>query len=830
MKRKIIASLLLLFLFSASGAGLATFSITNTTTEMGRLITLHQIEHLRQDLIISIQNVQSDLYTVRTMLGHKVDAIADNVMMLSGAAAACSTCHHEPPVEDRIRDVQDRIESYQRALSFYITASANKPRIDRLKLEAASIGNELLVKTEEMSFQASRTLESTTAAALLKIRFARRILFATMGVSLLLGILVAVHLTRSVTRPIRSLVTATRAIAEGDLDHTIAMRDKTEFGELAAHFNHMSVALKENYEVLTEEIKERRQAEEALRESEERYALAARGANDGLWDWDLRNNTVFYSYRWKSMLGYEEHEIGNAPDEWLGRVHPADREQTEAKIAGHIDGRAPYFECEYRIRHKDDSYRWVIARGIAVRDSEDHATRMAGSQTDITTRKQAEEQLVYDAFHDALTGLPNRALFMDRIEHVIASAKRHPAYLYAVLFIDLDRFKVINDSMGHNIGDRLLIAISGRLKSCLRPGDTVARLGGDEFAILLEDISDTTDAEDIARRIEGALAAPHTIDGHEIYSFQSIGVALRSERYEWPEQILRDADIAMYQAKSGGGARHEFFDTAMHASIIDRLQLEADLRIAVEHQQGFVLHYQPIMDLSNRTMIGFEALVRWQHPVQNVICPLEFIPLAEETGMIIPLSEWILREACHQLRLWQVMYPADPPLRMSVNVSRKVLLHQGFVELVAEILRSAELNPGSLALEITENVMMENTSAALDAMTKLQAMGVHIHLDDFGTGYSSLSYLHTFPVNALKIDRSFIAKLTGSENREIVRTIITLARNLKLDVIAEGVELDQHLNAIKDMHCQYGQGYIFAKPMVAADVENWVNSLHGETS
>ncbi len=823
MKRKIIVSLLLLFLLSASGAGLATLSITSTTAELGRLVNLHRIENLRQHLIISIQTVQSDLYTVHTMLGHKVDVIVENVTKLTEAAGACSRCHHDQPVARRIDEVQERILAYQDALSYYITASANRARIDRLKLDAAAIGSELLMRTEEMSIEASRNLEATTGAAMRKVRLARIILFLTIGATFVLGAAVAFHLARSVTRPINTLVEATRAIASGDLSHRIALDDRTEFGELADHFNHMSTALKENYEELSQEIRDRRQAELALRENEERYALAARGANDGLWDWDLRTNRVYYSIRWKEMLGYGDDDVGSSPDEWLGRAHPADREQLEAKLSAHINGQTPHFEIEHRIRHQDGSYRWVISRGLAIRDADGRATRMAGSQTDTTARKNAEQQLIYDAFHDALTGLPNRALFMDRLEHVIASARRHPDYLYAVLFIDLDRFKVINDSMGHVVGDRLLTAVGDRLKACLRPGDTVARLGGDEFAILLENIEDSADAEEIARRIEVSLGPPHAIDGHEIFSSQSIGIALRSDRYDWPEQILRDADIAMYEAKAAGGSRHEFFDSAMHAGIIDRLQLEADLRAAVERQQGFVLHYQPIVDLKTHGLTGFEALVRWDHPSRGIIYPLDFIPLAEETNLIVPLSDWILRNACRQLRAWQEKHPADPPLTMSVNISSKALLQAGFVKHVASLLDEEQIRPGDLALEVTESVLLEHTATAIASMSKLREMGVHLHLDDFGTGYSSLSYLHNFPVTALKIDREFISRMTA-ENQEIVKTIVALAQSLKVDVIAEGVELDDQLNAIRGMDCPFGQGFLFSKPMPPDGMDDWIRT------
>ncbi|MEK6744389.1 MAG: EAL domain-containing protein [Nitrospirota bacterium] len=823
MKRKIILSLLMLFVISASGAVLSAFYISSTSSTLNKIVKLHQIEDLRQNLIISIQTVQSDLYTVHTMLGRKVDAIVDNVSNLDDAAGRCIGCHHEPGIAKNISEIQDLVHAYQDSLSYYITAAANKQRIAKLQFDAAAIGNDILKKTEAMTIEASKKLTATTAKATTNVRDAQLILFFTMGITLVLGTVVAVKLTRSVTGPIDNLVKATRAIAGGNLGHTIENKDKTEFGELASHFNAMSVALQENYEELVREITERRQTEEALRESEERYALAARGANDGLWDWNIRSNTVYYSFRWKSMLGFDDAEIGNTLEEWLSRVHPDDREPVEAKLSAHINSQSPQFEYEHRIQHKDGTYRWMLNRGLAVRDTHGKAYRMAGSQTDITSRKNAEAQLLYDAFHDALTGLPNRALFMDRLEHVIASARRHPQYLYGVLFLDLDRFKVINDSLGHGVGDKLLIEVGQRLKSCLRPGDTVARLGGDEFAILLEDITDAADAEEITQRIEQVLSPHYTIQGNEICTTQSIGLALRSDRYEWPEQILRDADIAMYEAKSKGRSRHEFFDTKMHASIIDRLQLESDLRIAVEHPAGFLLHYQPIMDLKEHRLIGFEALVRWRHPTRGLLYPLEFISLAEETGLIFPLSNWIIRESCGQIGAWQKKYPGHPELRMSVNISSKLLLQIGFAESIQANLLEYGLEPGSLAIEITESVIMEHPDRAVETMTKLQHMGVHIHIDDFGTGYSSLSYLHSFPVNALKIDRSFIAKMSANcENQEIIKTIIALAQNLKLEVIAEGLEQDHQLSTIKGLECGFGQGFLFSKPLPPEAIENWI--------
>ncbi len=571
----------------------------------------------------------------------------------------------------------------------------------------------------------------------------------------------------------------------------------------------------------TRDITERKRAEEALRISEERYALAAMGANDGLWDWDLKSNKIYYSYRWKSMLGYEEGEIGDRTEEWFGRVHPDDREQLEAQIGAHIAGRTSHFESEHRTMHKDGAYRWVLNRGLAVRGGDGKAYRIAGSQTDISARKKAEEQLTFDAFHDTLTGLPNRALFMDRLNHVILTSKRKAVPHYAVLFLDLDRFKVVNDSMGHPVGDRLLVSVAERLAHCLRPGDTVARLGGDEFAVLLENISNLSDALDVAKRLQKGLSLPFVISEHELFAGASIGIAMSDKSYTQPEHVLRDADIAMYQAKVKGNSSYEVFDASMRASIVDRLQLEADLRRAVEHNE-FLLHYQPIMDLKSQKLIGFEALVRWSHPEKGIIYPMEFIPLAEETGLIFPISEWIFRESCRQLRSWHDRYP-PPPLKLSINISGKQFSRPDLIETLSSIISEAGLEPETLALEITESMIMTNMETAAATMEKLRSMGMHIHIDDFGTGYCSLSYLHRFPVNALKIDKTFVSNLSNrGECGEIITSIVSLAKSLNLDVIAEGVELPHQLSNIMEMNCGYAQGYLFSRPLEPDEVDVWL--------
>jgi diguanylate cyclase (GGDEF)-like protein len=472
----------------------------------------------------------------------------------------------------------------------------------------------------------------------------------------------------------------------------------------------------------------------------------------------------------------------------------------------------------------------MLARGLAVRNESGLAYRMAGSQTDISSNKTATEQLTYNAFHDALTDLPNRSLFIDRLQHAITASARRDKSHYAVLFLDMDRFKIINDSLGHLVGDKLLIAVGFKLTECIRPGDTVARLGGDEFSLLLDDVNGLNDAVYIANRIHQKLSIPLMIEGHEVYASVSIGIALGSELYERAEEVLRDADIAMYEAKKRGNSCTEIFDTRMHAGVLDRIQLESELHGVIDHDE-LTLVYQPILNLNTLRLIGFEALVRWNHPTRGMVYPAEFIPLAEHTGLIIKIGEWILREACRELGLLQRRFPSQPPMRMSINISGKQFAQENLADLVAAIIQETGIDPSSLTIEITESIIMDNIDVAIATMNRLRAMGVHIHIDDFGTGYSSLSYLHSLPIDALKIDRSFINKLTvNGENAEIILSIISLAKSLNFDVIAEGVELAHQLEQMKGMECRLGQGYLFSKPMAPGAIEAWMLAEEFKTS
>lgn len=566
------------------------------------------------------------------------------------------------------------------------------------------------------------------------------------------------------------------------------------------------------YQQAQQEIVERARVEQALRESEERYALAVRGANDGIWDWDLKKNSVYYSPRWKAMLGYEDGEITSSPNEWFNRIHPEDLERTKLDIFYHYRGATNHFENEHRIQHKDGTYHWMQSRGIAVWDSDGTPSRMVGSLSDITDRKSAEQKLSHDAFHDTLTDLPNRTLFMDRLRLAVERAKRRPDFLFAVLFLDLDRFKDINDSLGHLTGDQLLIGIAKILGEDLRSTDTVARLGGDEFVILLEDISDISDATLIADRIQEKLSRSFKLIDREIFVTTSIGIVLSMTGYQRAEDVLRDADIAMYRAKAQGRARYEIFDAAMRDRIMDRITLETDLRQAFDRNE-LLLYYQPIVSITDNRIIGFEALVRWQHPERGLLAPTEFIPMAEETGQILTIGSWVLRKACAQMHDWLQEFPTEPALTISVNVSGVQVAQPSLYEQVEQTLKDTGLEPRSLKLEITESTIMDNIEQAIQVFTRLQNLGVQIQVDDFGIGYSSLNYLSHFPISTLKIDRTFVRNMTRDSNYlKIVQAIIMLAHGLGMSVISEGVETEAQLAQVKTLGCEHAQGYYISKP------------------
>jgi diguanylate cyclase (GGDEF)-like protein/PAS domain S-box-containing protein len=558
------------------------------------------------------------------------------------------------------------------------------------------------------------------------------------------------------------------------------------------------------------------QTVEALRtakESEQRYALAAEGSNDGLWDWDLTEDRFYASERWKLMIGLPAEAPLQRSQDWLARVHPDDLIELRALLDRHLAGGTPHFEHEYRMTNVDGSTLWMLCRGVAVRDESGKPVRMAGSQTDITERRRIQDDLAHAALHDDLTGLANRTLFTALLERSLARARRSSNYVCAVMFIDIDHFKLINDSLGHVVGDRFLMDMAKRFLKHLRPGDVLARLGGDEFAVLLDDLPDAMTASVIADRLQAALLEPFALEGRDVYTSASLGIAFGSALYMRTEDLLRDADTAMYRAKALGRSQCQTFDPSMHASAIERLTLETQLRRALERQE-FILEYQPIVELDSKVVCGFEALVRWARPDGPVMYPGDFIPVAEETGLIAPLTNWVLRSACRQMAQWQKTL--GRPLTITVNISAKLFDRVTLVEEVREAVVESGLLPRTLRLEITESFLANSSDVVVRRLDELRAIPVELYLDDFGTGFSSLSYLHRYRLDALKIDQSFISRMGGLYNDSpIVSSIVNLARELGMGVIAEGVETTQQATQLLELDCPHAQGYLFSRPLRA---------------
>lgn len=547
----------------------------------------------------------------------------------------------------------------------------------------------------------------------------------------------------------------------------------------------------------------RTQAENALKESEERYALAAAGSTDVLWDWNVERGNIYFSSRWRQMLGLLPDAPVTERSGWFDLIHPDDRDRVEQELKEHLDGHSPGFECEYRIHHANGSWRWILSRGLAVRNAEGKALRIAGSHTDLTLR----------GVHDSVTGLPNRALFVERLNGLFERQRRRGEPPFAILFLDLDRFKIINDSLGHAAGDEVLLQLARIFQRIVRPGDYVSRFGGDEFAILLEQIGAVERAQEIAGRIIRELGAPLRVGSREIYTAVSIGVVMSDSGYQTPEDMLRDADTAMYRAKALGRSRVHVFEQSLRIAAEERMRLANDLRRAVG-QREFLNYYQPIFTLGSRRIEGFECLARWYHPERGYIAPSQFIPLAEELGLITDLGNWILREGFRQLHEWRDRFGPAFPIYLSINLSGRQIAHPDLVETVANLIDEFSLPPDRLCLEVTESAVIEDMEGVSAVLRRLKGYGFRIGIDDFGTGYSSLKYLHELPVDVLKIDQTFVGQIGKDwETTEIVRSIIELSGNLDIEVIAEGVTTELQEQMLAAQGCKLGQGFLFSVPL-----------------
>lgn len=641
-----------------------------------------------------------------------------------------------------------------------------------------------------------------------------------LALALALG-LVGVFLGLWFGVPLRRCARAAKRVGLGELEEPIPItRGRDEVGILERATERMRQRLLEQIHQLDDQVTVRTAALQGalarVRRSEQRLAHAVRGSMDGLWDWNLETDEVYYAPRWKELLGASEEEIGDSPDEWYRRIPSAKLAEFKRRLEEHIAGETDRLDFELQMVHADGGLRWMLCRAAAIRDAAGQALRLSGSLADITALKQAQEKVQRLALHDQLTGLANRELLSERLKHAIARLRRDPESekTYAVMFFDFDRFKVINDSLGHNIGDALLANIATRLRAHIREVDTAARFGGDEFVVLLDGVDGFEGAAASCQRLLEVFEEPHYLQGHEVVSTASIGLVVGHPGYATAEEVLRDADAAMYQAKAAGKAQYRAFDDAMFDAARRRLLLERDLRNA-DMEQEFLLHYQPIVALQTCEISGFEALVRWEHPRLGLVPPDEFISIAEETGLIVQLGDWVLRTACRQLVEWREAFP-DREFFVNVNVSRRQLTQPDLLDNLRAVVDEFRIVPGELKLEITETTVMDARYDSGPVMEGIRDLGILLAMDDFGTGQSSLSCLHQFPIDVLKIDRSFIVNIEERPQfTAVMQAIITLAHHLDLDVVAEGIETPAQLAQLQVMDCEFAQGYLFSRPVPA---------------
>jgi diguanylate cyclase (GGDEF)-like protein/PAS domain S-box-containing protein len=538
-------------------------------------------------------------------------------------------------------------------------------------------------------------------------------------------------------------------------------------------------------------------------EREERAALALAGTGDAIWDWDLRTNRLFLGAGWRELLGLDGAGTGR-PADWLERVHPDDLAPLRAALTAHFEGRITALEHEHRVRHAGGEWRWISVRGAAIRDGNGAAVRALGLLGDVTSHRLLVERMAHDARHDALTGLPNRTLFLDLLRHSFTRLRRHEDYRFAVLFIDIDRFKAVNDAFGHEAGDKLLVQIAHRLESCLREGDTLARHAGDEFTMRLDDVRSASDAIHVADRVHEVMQQPFDLGGTAVTSSASIGVAIGSSRSIRAEDVLRDADVAMYRAKAAGRARTNVFAQELGESAPTYLQLESDLRLAIGREE-LRIHYMPIVDMATGRVKGLEALARWQHPRLGLVAPERFLGLAVETGLIVSIDRWMLQMASRQLQEWRRDLGAAAGLTLSVNLSQNALEEHDLASVIDRVLLDAQLVPGDLNLDVGDLV-------PAGMLTQLHGRGFGLHMDDFGTGQSWLRHLHGQELDSVKIDRSFVTASAGAD-RAVLRRIVGIARDLGKKVIAEGVETAEQLHCVREAGCNAAQGYFFSAPL-----------------
>jgi diguanylate cyclase (GGDEF)-like protein/PAS domain S-box-containing protein len=633
-----------------------------------------------------------------------------------------------------------------------------------------------------------------------------------------LGALVGYLATRWVGAQVDALTRAVEGYVVGDAPVDLPTSRIVELARLTEAFSLLGA--RSGGRAVARSAIEARSLGVARRGQEERYAVAARGANDGLWDWDLATDTLYCSPRWHAIVGIQDGGDVERPALWFDRVHPDDLPGLKAVLDDHLQGRSDQVTYEARVRDDDGTYRWTLCRGMALRRADGKPYRVAGSLTDISERREAEERRLHESLHDPLTGLANRTLFLEWLGQALRPDLLGRQHCVAVLFLDVDRFKFVNESLGHALGDDLLRETARIVQGCVRDVDTVARLGGDELAILIDGLATQDEAVGVADRVREALRRPLAVGDHSVYVTASIGIVLAAADGQPAEHVLRDAETAMYRAKELGRDRYVVFDDSLHGRAIAMLELESDFRLALERDE-LSLHYQPIVGAIGLTVQAVEALIRWNRPGRGPVVPTELIEFAEQSGLIVPLGEWVLRRAIDQMRDWQAAGVA--PERVAVNLSARQLQQTDLPERIAELLDQAGLDAGCLELELTERVVAEQDDTTMDVLGRLRALGVKLSVDDFGTGYSSLAYLTRFPVSTVKVDRAFLEDIQDDQVKQaIVQAVTTLAHAIGMHVVAEGIETTEQLALARSLGCDEVQGYLVSKPLPADEATVWL--------
>jgi diguanylate cyclase (GGDEF)-like protein/PAS domain S-box-containing protein len=623
------------------------------------------------------------------------------------------------------------------------------------------------------------------------------------------------YFSRNIVQPIKDVISAYKRLQNHSFKQVkrLPIRSDDEVGELVKGFN-----------TFLDNLEARELSEDALRDSEERYALVARATNEGLWDWDIKKNEMYFSPRFFALIGKNPDESSSlsTPEEWYKLIYPKDLNLVKSAINAYLNNKTSHFQCEHRLLHDDGSHRWVLSRGVAIRDAAGKAIRMAGSHSDITYQKEAAYKLRYNAFHDSLTGLYNRAWFGNYLQKLLNGHTRKKDLNFAILFLDLDQFKLVNDSLGHAAGDELLIEVSERLKSSLREKDMLARFGGDEFVILLESDEDYRFIQ-IAERIIKQLSLSFSINNSDVYTGASIGITLQATGYKDANKMLRDADIAMYQAKENGKNCYVIFDEEMRHQLLTQIDTEKLLREAIQNDE-LELYYQPIISLFDGRLVGFEALLRWNNPTLGEVSPAVFIPLAEANGTIIELGQWVFETAFIQLQAWKEEFVGFDALVLSINMSPVQFLDEFFLKKLPKLMDAYNIKGSDIAIEITETAIIRKKELAAKVINNFKKSGIRIHLDDFGTGYSSLSHLAGFPIDLIKIDRSFIQRFgINSKEDKLVKAIINFAHELGIKCTAEGVEEVAQQRLLNISNCDYAQGYFIARPAPASQLTGFIH-------